>query len=51
MSRAAPLVWNGEWWEVPCLKVMLEKGMEVVIPYSIVVSLVSTAESSEAGVK
>lgn len=32
MPGATPLVWDGWWWEAPCLKVMLEKGMEVVVP-------------------
>lgn len=29
---APPWVWDGWWWEAPCLKAMQEKGMEVVVP-------------------
>lgn len=31
MPGAAPLIWDGWWWEAPCLKVMLEKGMKVMV--------------------
>lgn len=31
MTRPVPLVWDEWWWWLdPCLKVMLEKGMEAV---------------------